>query len=219
MKPDIFPPTDRSRIRRAHARARYDKDVVFAIVDAAPFCHVGYVIDGQPHATPTLLWRHGETLYWHGSSASRMLRAVKTGIPVCVTVTHFDGFVMARAPFHHSANYRTAMCYGTARALEDRDRKEAALKHMMDGLFPGRWEEVRDNTEQELKATTVIAMAIEDAAAKIRSGPPADDEADYDAVRCWAGILPRREVWGAPEADPRLRPDVPLPAYLTEKTE
>lgn len=216
MPHDTFPPTDRSRIRRAHELGDYDKGTVYAIVDASPLCHVGYAIDGQPYVTPTLVWRDGDTLFWHGSSASRMLRAVKTGIPVCVTVTHFDGWVLARSPFHHSANYRTAMLYGTAKAIQSAADKEAALKVMMDGLFPGRWEEVRANTDQELKATTVVAMEIEDAAAKIRSGPPIDDEEDYGTVDCWAGTVPRFERWGAPEADPRQEAGVPLPAYLKE---
>lgn len=213
---ESFAPTDRSRVRRSHDRARYDKDAVFAVVDSAPLCHVGYAIDGQPYVTPTIHWRQGDRLYWHGSSASRMLRAVKGGIPVCVTVTHFDGWVMARSPFNHSANYRTAMLYGRAHALEDRDAKEASLKVMMDGLFPGRWEEVRGNTEQELKATTVVSMEIEDAVAKINSGPPTDDEADYGTVDCWAGVLPRREVWGTPESDPRMDRPHPVPPYLKE---
>ncbi|MDW3205129.1 MAG: pyridoxamine 5'-phosphate oxidase family protein [Alphaproteobacteria bacterium] len=213
---ESFAPTDRSRVRRSHDRARYDKDAVFAVVDSAPLCHVGYAIDGQPYVTPTIHWRQGDRLYWHGSSASRMLRAVKGGIPVCVTVTHFDGWVMARSPFNHSANYRTAMLYGRAHALEDRDAKEASLKVMMDGLFPGRWEEVRGNTEQELKATTVVSMEIEDAVAKINSGPPTDDEADYGTVDCWAGVLPRREVWGPPEPDPRMDRPHPVPPYLKE---
>lgn len=201
---DTFPPTNRSRVRRSHDRAQYDKAAVFAVVDSTPLCHVGYVIESQPYVTPTIQWREGETIYWHGSSASRMLRAVKNGIPVCVTVTHFDGMVMARSPFHHSANYRTAMLYGRAHPLEGRDAKEASLKVMMDGLFPGRWSEVRGNTDQELKATTVVAMEIEDAVAKIRSGPPIDDEEDYGTVDCWAGVLPRRVVWGDPEPDPKM---------------
>lgn len=212
-----FAPTDRSRVRRSHQRAQYDKVGVYAVVDATPLCHVGYVIDGQPYVTPTFHWRVGDVMYWHGSSASRMLKAVKTGIPVCLTVTHFDGLVMARSPFHHSANYRTAMLYGQAHAIQSRDDKEAALKEMMDGLFPGRWDELRGNTDQELKATTVVEMPIQDAVAKIRSGPPIDDEEDYDTVQCWAGVLPRREVWGEPEGDPRMQPGMPVPRYLTAK--
>ena len=208
-----FAPTDRSRIRRNNKRAVYDKDAVFAVVDATPLCHVGYSIDGQPYVTPTLHWREGEVMYWHGSSASRMLKAVKTGIPVCLTVTHFDGFVMARSAFSHSANYRTAMIYGQARAIEDVREKERSLKVMMDLLFPGRWEELRDNTDQELKATTVVEMPIDNAVAKIRTGPPGDEEEDY-AARCWAGVLPRSEVWSDPVPDPRLSSDIAVPGYL-----
>jgi nitroimidazol reductase NimA-like FMN-containing flavoprotein (pyridoxamine 5'-phosphate oxidase superfamily) len=212
--PDRFTPQDRNRVRRNHDRANYDKQAVYEILDAAPLGHIGYVIDGQPYVTPTLVWREGERVYWHGSSASRMIRAVRTGIPVCVTVAHFDGYVLARSPMHHSANYRTAMLFGTAAPVEDRDAKEASLKVMMDGLFPGRWEEVRGNTDQELKATTVVAMTVEDAVAKTRSGPPVDDEEDYGSVDCWAGVVPLKTVRGVPEPDPRMDPVRPLPAYL-----
>lgn len=210
-----FPVQDRNRLRRKHERGLYDKNSVHAILDAAPLAHVGYVIDGQPYVTPTLVWREGDRVYWHGSSASRMIRAVKTGIPVCVTVAHFDGYVLARSPMHHSANYRSAMLFGTAAAIEGRDAKEAALKIMMEGLFPGRWNEVRGNTEQELKATTVVGMTVEDAVAKVRTGPPVDDEEDYGTVDCWAGVVPLRIVRGAPEPDPRMDPATPLPDYLT----
>ncbi|MAO92973.1 MAG: flavin-nucleotide-binding protein [Rhodospirillales bacterium] len=211
---DAFIPTDRSRIRRSHEKARYDKETVYAIVDATPLCHVGYSIDGQPYVTPTLHWRVGDVLYWHGSSASRMLKPTKKGLPACVTITHFDGFVLARTSFEHTANFRTAMLYGTAKAMTDRDAKEEALRVMMEGLFPGRWAELRASTDQELKATTVVEMPIDDAAAKVRTGPPDDPEEDYATERVWAGVLPRHEIWGAPADDPRLLPGISLPDYL-----
>ena len=206
--------TARSKAKRAHHRASYDHDSVHAVFDALPMCHVGYIIDGQPYVTPTIQWRRDNRLYWHGSSASRMIKTLGPGMPVCVTVSSFDGYVMARSPFHHSVNYRSAMAFGQANAITDRDEKEAALEHMFEHLFPGRWEDVRGNTEKELKATTVIAMDIDEAVAKIRSGPPVDDEEDYDEVDCWAGVLPASESFGTPVADPRLRDGIAFPDYL-----
>lgn len=208
-----FNPTNVSRVKREHQRGAYDKETVFGILDAAPFCHVGYTIENRPYVTPTLHWREGERIYWHGSSASRMLRQVKTGVPVCVTASLFDGYVLARSAFHHSANYRAVMAFGTAHMIEDRDEKEQSLKVMMDQLWPGRWEELRPMYEQELKATTVVAMDIEEASAKTRSGPPVDDEEDY-GLPIWAGVEPIVHGTGTLEADPRMLPDVPLPDYL-----
>lgn len=206
---DTFEITPRNRVKRSHQRARYDKEAVFGIVDSSPMCHVGYAIDGQPYVTPTLAWREGETVFWHGSSASRMLRAVRGGIPVCLTFTHFDGLVLARSAFHHSANYRVAMLFGRAAPLTDAAAKDAALAVMMEGLTPGRIARLRPNTAQELKATTVVAMDIEDAVAKIRSGPPIDDDEDIRDADCWVGVLPRREVWGTPEPERNIAHDAP----------
>ncbi len=214
-----YQPTRRSRAKRAHERARYDHDSVHAMFDAIPVCHVGYVVDGQPYVTPTTQWRRGERLYWHGSSASRMIRATGSGIPVCVTVSAFDGFVMARSPFHHSANYRSAMAFGQAKAITDRDEKEASLRDMFEHLFPGRWDDIRGNTDKELKATTVIVMNIEEASAKARSGPPVDDLEDYDQVDCWAGVLPFKAHFTTPEPDPRLRRGIAFPDYLKHLSE
>lgn len=206
---NTFDVTPRNRVKRSHERARYDKAAVFGIVDSTPMCHVGYAIDGQPYVTPTLAWRQGETVFWHGSSASRMLRAVRDGIPVCLTFSNFDGLVLARSAFHHSANYRVAMLFGRAAPLTDAVAKDAALAEMMEGLTPGRLATLRPNTAQELKATTVVSMEIEDAVAKIRSGPPIDDEVDMREADCWAGVVPRAEVWGAPEPEPDI--DHPAP--------
>lgn len=209
-----YQPTTRSKVKRAYRRAIYDHAAVHAIFDAIPMCHVGYVIDGQPYVTPTTQWRIGHRLYWHGSSASRMIRTTAAGGPVCVTVSSFDGYVMARSPFHHSANYRSAMAFGPTRAIAGRDEKEAALRHMFEHLFAGRWDDVRNNTDKELKATTVIVMDIEEASAKSRSGPPADDQEDYDGVDCWAGVLPVTTRFNAPEPDPRLKDGTVFPDYL-----
>lgn len=209
-----YQPGERSKVKRAHLRAAYDHQTVHKIFDDIPMCHVGYAIDGQPYVTPTLQWRRENRLYWHGSSASRMLRTLKDGAPACVTVSEFNGFVMARSPFHHSLNYRSAMAFGTCQLIEDRDEKEAVLKHMFDHLFPGRWEDVRGNTEQELKATSVVYMTIEEASAKIREGDPVDDDEDYTDVACWSGVLPVNRTWGEPEDDGRLLPGVEFPDYL-----
>ncbi len=209
-----FTPSPRSRVRRAPQRGRYDRDTIYAILDSHLICHVGYSIDGQPYATPTIYWRDGDTLYWHGSSASRMLRALAHGAPVCVTVTHLDGFVLARSGFHHSLNYRSVMAFGTARTIQGAQAKTAALKALMERLCPGRWDEVRPMTTQELKATKVVAMPIDEASAKIRSGPPADDEADY-ALPLWAGTVPVHSVIGEPVDDPRLKAGIAPPDFLS----
>lgn len=206
---DSYPVEPRNRVKRLHERGRHDRESVHAILDAARVCHVGYVIDGQPYVTPTMHWREGERLYWHGSAASRMLRAVKQAVPVCVTVTLFDGLVLARSAFNHSANYRAAMVFGRARAVEDADEKEAALDRLMDILVPGRRHELRPNSARELKATTVVAMEIETASAKISAGPPEDDAEDYETATCWAGVLPSAQVWGAPIPDPTPHPSSP----------
>jgi nitroimidazol reductase NimA-like FMN-containing flavoprotein (pyridoxamine 5'-phosphate oxidase superfamily) len=210
-----YAPTPRTRIRRLPKRAHYDHAAVHAVLDAGVLCHVGYVIDGQPYVTPTLYWRRDERLYWHGSSASRMLRHLKEGVRACVTVSHFDGFVLARSGFHHSVNYRAVMALGTARLVPDED-KLGVLEDFVDHLLPGRWPELRPVTRQEIKATTVLWMELEEVSAKIRTGQPIDDEDDY-ALPVWAGVLPVRTTLGAPEPDPRLTSGTPLPAYLEMK--
>jgi uncharacterized protein len=211
-----FTPTQRTRVKRIHDRGRYDRETVYAILDAGVICHVGSVIDGPPYVTPTSYWRHGDRLYWHGSSASRMLRHLKQEVPVCVEVTHFDGFVLARSGFHHSINYRSVMAFGTAQLVPE-DEKVAALEDFVERLFPGRWGELRPPTRQEVKATTVLRMALEEVSAKVRTGPPKDDDEDY-ALPIWAGVLPVTTLVGGPQPDPRLAPDTPLPSYLGSAT-
>jgi nitroimidazol reductase NimA-like FMN-containing flavoprotein (pyridoxamine 5'-phosphate oxidase superfamily) len=208
-----FAPTHRSKVKRLHERGRYDEESVFAILDAGMIAHIGYVIDGQPYVTPTAYWRRGRTLYWHGSSASRMLRSQKAGVPVCVTVSLLDGLVIARSGFHHSINYRAVMAFGTAHIVEDAKEKEAELDYFIERIYPGHLAGLRPVNQQELKGTTLIAMEIEEASAKARSGPPKDDEEDY-ALDIWAGIIPVRQVVGAAENDPRLKAGIPLPAHL-----
>lgn len=200
-------PTPRMRVKRLPKRGHYDRPTAHAILDAGLMCHVGYVIDGQPYVTPTAYWREGERLFWHGSSASRMLRTVAGGVPVCFTVAHLDGLVMARSGFHHSLNYRSLMAVGTAHRVERREDKLAAVRAFTERLYPGRWDVLRPPTEPELKGTTVLSMALEEASAKIRTGPPVDDEEDY-ALPCWAGVVGLRTIVTAFEADPRLAPGI-----------
>lgn len=212
---DAFPVTERNRIKRMHERGSYDKEAVFAILDAALLCHVGYVMDGgQPFCTPTLFWREGETLYWHGSSASRMLRHLKAGTPACLTVSHLDGLVLARSGFHHSVNYRSAMCFGTARFIEDEAEKKRALEHLVDRFYPGRTATLRPIQPQEFKASMVVRMPIEEASAKVRAKTVADDEEDY-ALPLWAGVIPVAQVIGEAEPCPRLIAGTPMPANLS----
>lgn len=210
---DSYTKTPKTRVRRAQQRATYDRETIHAIIDAALLCHVGYVIDGQPFVTPTCHWREGERLYWHGSSASQALRAQKTGIPVCVTISHLDGIVLARSGFHHSVNYRSVMAFGTAEQVEGRAAKERHLDIFMDRIVPGRKDEVRPNLEKEVKGTTVLGMDLDEVVAKVRSGPPVDDEPDYD-LDVWAGVLPISQQIGKPIADPRLKKGLRVPANL-----
>ncbi|MFN4087793.1 MAG: pyridoxamine 5'-phosphate oxidase family protein [Alphaproteobacteria bacterium] len=208
-----FKPTPRTRIKRLNKRAHYDRETTYAVLDAGIVAHVGYVFDGHPYVTSTSYWREDDRLFWHGSSASRMLRTVRGGVPVCVNVSLLDGLVLARSGFHHSVNYRAVMVFGQAEAVTDADEKLKTLEAFTERLFPGRWAEIRPVTEQELKATMVLSMKIEEAATKIRTGHPVDDEPDYD-LDVWAGVVPLKLVAGEAMADPRLKPGVHLPDYL-----
>jgi len=206
------PRTERVRTRRMHQRGAYDRATIDAILDAQPLAHVGYLLDGAPLVTPTLQWREGDHVYWHGSSASRMLERCD-GAEVCVTVTLMDGMVMARSAYNHSVNYRSVMLLGRARIVDEREEKRARLRAMVEHMFPGRWERLRAMTEQEFKATTVLALPIDEASAKIRKGPPGDDDADLD-IDVWAGVIPLRMQAGEPEPDPRGRQGVPVPDHI-----
>lgn len=208
-----YPVSPRNRIKRVGKRGSYDRATVHAILDSALMCHVAYVLDGQPYCTPTIHWREGETLYWHGSSASRMLRAQEQGARVCLAVSHLDGLVLARSGFNHSVNYRSAMVFGTAHLVEDPAEQERALLAITQRFYPGRNEELRPMTTQEIKATTVIAMGIEEAAAKIRAANVGDDEEDGH-LPVWAGVIPVSTVIGAPQPSPVLPKHTPLPAHL-----
>lgn len=206
-------PTDRVRLRRRHDRGSYDAPSIHAILDAMPMCSVGYVIDGQPYVTPTLQWREGNHVYWHGSSASRMLRESEE-TDVCLTVSILDGFVMARSGFHHSTNFRSAMLLGRARKVTDPEAKAARLKAFVDGMFPGRWDMLRPATEQEIKATTILSMPIDEASAKVRTGQPIDDDEDYE-LPIWAGVIPVSMQVLPAEPDPRNLDGVTLPAHIS----
>ena len=215
MNDASFTPTQRTQVRRMPKRGHYDRETVHAILDAGAIAHVGYVIDGQPYVTPTAYWRKGERLYWHGSSASRMLRTIDAGSPVCVTVAHIDGFVMARSAFHHSVNYRSVMAFGTAHKLTDEAEIVEALRDFTERLYPGRWDVLRPVQPQEVKATTVLAMDLTEAVAKVRTGMPVDDDEDY-ALPIWAGVLPVQTRVLAPLDDPKNLPGLSAPDYLAK---
>ncbi|MGH8231798.1 MAG: pyridoxamine 5'-phosphate oxidase family protein [Steroidobacteraceae bacterium] len=200
--------TTRTKVRRLAKRASYDQAEVHAILDEAFICHVGFAIDGQPYVIPTIFARADDTLYVHGSAASRMLRTLTQKVPVCVTVTLLDGLVLARSAFHHSLNYRSVVVLGNARLVEGRDEKLRALHVITDHVVPGRWQEVRGPNELELKQSSVLAVRLEEVSAKIRRGPPIDDEPDY-ALPIWAGVLPLQTRLGAPLEDGRVLPQAP----------
>jgi len=192
--------TERSKLRRLPDRGSHEAEAVNRILDAGFLAHVGFCVNGQPFVIPTLYGRDGDRLYLHGSAASRMLRELDTGAPACVTVTHVDGLVLARSAFHHSMNYRCVVAFGTARKIDDRERKIEALRVISEHLMRGRWADVRGPAEQELKATAVLEFTIEEASAKMRTGGPKDDADDY-ALPVWAGVLPVSLQAGEPIPD------------------
>ncbi len=205
---DTFIATERTRLRRIPARGSYDRAQVYAILDEGKVCHVGFSLDGQPYVIPTAYARLADEVFLHGSAASRMLRALGDGIDVCVTVTLVDGLVLARSAFHHSMNYRSVVILGRARVLADPVEKMMALRCFTNHAVPRRWEEVRPPTDQELKGTSVLALALNEVSAKIRTGGPKDDEEDL-AAPVWAGVIPLRTVVGAPVLAADLAPGTP----------
>jgi nitroimidazol reductase NimA-like FMN-containing flavoprotein (pyridoxamine 5'-phosphate oxidase superfamily) len=207
-----IPQTERTTLRRLPKRGVYDRTQIHTILDEGLVCHVGFVVQGQPYVVPTLHVRVGERLYLHGSPASRMLNSLAQGIEVCVTVTLIDGLVLARSAFHHSVNYRSAMLFGTASVVADPGEKLRALHCLMDHAIKGRWEETRSPTAAELARTLVLALPIDEASAKVRTGPPLDDEEDY-SLPFWAGVLPLAMTALEPVADSRLAPGILPPAY------
>ena len=205
-----LPPSPRTEVRRLPERARYDTDVVHGILDEALVCHVGFVVDGQPVVIPTIHARDGDRLYLHGSPANRMLRTLKRQVDVCVTVTLVDGLVLARSAFHHSMNYRSVVVFGPAREVTDPGEKMSAFRALVDHVTPGRWDDVRAPNEKEIRSTLVLALALTEASAKVRTGPPLDDEADY-ALPVWAGVIPLRLTAAAAEPDAHVAAGVAPP--------
>jgi hypothetical protein len=206
--------TDRTKLRRLPKRGSHELEAIHAILDSGLLAHVGFNVNGQPFVIPTLYGRDGETLYLHGSAASRMLRELETGVDACVSVTLVDALVLARSAFHHSMNYRSVVAFGKARRIDDHERKTEALRIISDHVIAGRWNEVRGPNEKELKATAVLEFAIEEASAKVRTGPPLDDEEDY-ALPIWAGILPLRVEPQPPIPDSRLADGLAVPQHVS----
>jgi len=204
--------TQRTRVKRIPARGRHDRQTVNAILDEALIAHVAFLKDGEPAVLPTAHWRTGDTLYIHGHSKNAMLHAAKDN-PISVCVTLLDGLVLARSGFHHSINYRSVVIFGTAKGVTDPDEKMEALKVFTDKITPGRWDEIRGPNPQELKATMVLSIPIEEASAKIRTGPPVDDEEDY-ALPVWAGVVPISQIAGTAVPDERMAAGTPVPDYL-----
>ena len=207
--------TARTQLRRLPKRGSHDRAIIHEILDIGFLAHVGFQVEGQPFVIPTLFGRDGEKLYMHGSAASRMLSHLEGGVPACVTVTVVDGLVLARSAFHHSMNYRSVVAFGTARKIDDPAKKMSALRVISDHLIAKRWDDVRQPNAKELKATSVLEFLIEEASAKIRTGPPVDDDEDY-TLPIWAGILPLKLTATQPIPDPRLSSEIPTPEYVTQ---
>jgi nitroimidazol reductase NimA-like FMN-containing flavoprotein (pyridoxamine 5'-phosphate oxidase superfamily) len=209
---DNSPPSERARLRRYNWLAKYDRDTINAIIDAGMVCQVAYVIDGLPYVTPTNHWRIDDYVYWHGSSASRMLTTQQKGVPVCFSVTHMDGVVISRAAFNHNVNFRSVMAFGNAE-LCDEELKRFALPTFVDRVASGLWDHARKPTEQEWKATKVIRLKLDEVSGKVRTGAPIDDEEDY-LSDCWAGVIPLKLIQFPPEPDPKLRDGIEMPEFV-----
>ena len=204
----------RTQVRRLKERGVYERDAIEAILDEGPICHLGFVHDGQPFVIPTIHARAGDVLYIHGSPASRMLKTLAGGVDVCLTVTLLDGLVLARSVFHHSMNYRSVVVLGKAREVTDADEKMTAFRTIVEHVQPGRWDDARRPNPDEIRKTLVLALPVDEASAKVRSGPPGDDEADLE-LPVWAGVVPLRMKAGEPITDDLVRPGTPVPDYLT----
>ena len=207
--------TPRTTLKRLPQRGSYDRELIARILDEGFICHVGFAVDGRPFVIPTGYARVGDSLIIHGSQASRMLRTLGQGIDVCVTVTLIDGLVLARSAFNHSMNYRSVVVFGNAKVVDDPAEKLAALRALSEHMIPGRWDDVREPNQLELQQTTVLSLTLDEASAKVRTGPPLDDEADYE-LDVWAGVIPLRMVAGEPVGDARLPPNSEAPGYTLE---
>ena len=208
-------PSERTQVHRLPERGVYDRDAIDAILDEALICHVGHLVDGQPRVIPTIHARVGDTLYIHGSNASRTLRAARSGTEICVEVTLIDGLVLARSAFHHSMNYRSVVVYGSARPVTDAEEKFAAQKALVDHVIHGRSDDARMPNERELNQTTILAIGLDEASAKVRTGPPKDEPEDY-GLDVWAGVVPLHLEPGAPDPDPQLPAGIDPPPYATD---
>jgi len=206
-------PSDRTRVQRLPKRGAYDRETIDAILDEGLVCHVGFMVDSQPFVIPTGYARDGDRILIHGSSASRMLRALRAGVDACITVTLVDALVLARSAFHHSMNYRSVVILGRATAVEDPEEKMEALRKLTEHIVPGRWDDCRGPNETEMKATTVLSFPLRECSAKIRTGPPLDDDEDY-ALPHWAGLLPFAPQTGSPQRDEKLPAHIEVPAYV-----
>ncbi len=215
MTTENFAKTKRNRVVRMPERGHYDKESVYGIIDEALLCHVGFAPEGQPFVIPTLHARQGDNLLLHGATTSRLLKHVQAGHPVCVTITLVDGLVLARSVFHHSINYRSVVLFGQGALISDPEEKMSALAAFTERIMPGRWADAREPNRKEFKATSVVAIPIASASAKIRVGPPKDDEEDL-TMSTWAGIVPIRQVADAPLAAPDLTPGIAVPDYIAE---
>jgi uncharacterized protein len=207
--------TARTTLKRLPQRGAFDRESINQILDEGFICHVGFAIDGEPYVIPTGYARAGDRLFIHGSQASRMLRTLGQGIDVCLTVTLIDGLVLARSAFHHSMNYRSVVVFGRATLIDEREEKLAALRALSDHMIPGRWDDVREPSERELELTTVLSLPLDEASAKVRTGPPLDDEEDYE-LPVWAGVIPLRLVADGPVPDPRLPAKIEPPPYALD---
>jgi nitroimidazol reductase NimA-like FMN-containing flavoprotein (pyridoxamine 5'-phosphate oxidase superfamily) len=210
--PENIPPTERTRVVRESQRGVYDRESIDKILDEAFVCHVGFSVDGQPFVIPTLFARVGDAIYFHGSAASRMLRNLADGIPVCITVTLTDGFVLARSVFNHSMNYRSVVALGKATIVDAAQEKFEALHAFTEKILRGRWNDARQPNDKELKATSILRLPLTEVSAKIRTGPPEDDPPDYE-LPIWAGVIPLKLVASAPIRDERCDSSIPTPAY------
>jgi len=207
-------PTSRTKVRRLAARGSYDREVIYAILDEALICHVGFVDEGQPVVIPTIHVRIGDRIHLHGSNASRMLSRLREGVPACVTVTLLDGLVLARSAFHHSMNYRSVVIFGRAEETKGREQKLEVFERLVEHVVQGRWADARPPSEEEINATTLVSLPISEASAKIRSGPASDDEQDY-SLPIWAGVIPLELRAAPPLADEKLASSIPTPNYVT----
>ena len=212
--PEIFSPTERTRVVREPHRGSFDREVIYKILDEGFVCHVGFTVEGQPYVIPTMFARVGEAIYFHGSAASRMLRGVSGGLAVCVTVTLIDGLVLARSVFNHSMNYRSVVALGKATLVSEADEKIAALRAFTEKILPGRWDDARQPSEKELKATSILRLPLSEVSAKMRTGDVQDNEEDY-ALPVWAGVLPIRLAASAPIRDGRCDTGLAIPASVT----